>query len=70
MLFTSIIFFGSTVLSFNTLTCVSMNNQKYKIRSEIIDMNSNELTFYPYSNNINKCSGSCDNINDVFIKCL
>ena len=26
-----------------------MNNQKRKIRPEIINVNSNELSFYPYS---------------------
>ena len=50
--------------SCNALKCVSMNNQECKIRSEIIGINSNAPTFYPYSINKNKCSGSCDNIND------
>ena len=54
--------------SCNALKCVSMNNQECKIRSEIIDINSNEPTFYPYSININKCSGSCNNINDPCAK--
>ena len=47
------IFFGC-----NALKCVSMNNQDCKIRSEIIDVNSNESTFYPYNIKVNKCSGS------------
>ena len=37
--------------SCNALKCVSMNNIKNKIRSEI-DINSNKPTFYPYSINI------------------
>ena len=41
-----------------------MNNEECKIRLEIIDINSTEPKFYPYSININKCSGSCNNIND------
>ena len=41
---------------------------KSKIRSEIIDINSNEPSFYPYSVKINKCSGSCNNINDLQAK--
>ena len=45
-----------------------MNNQKCKIRSEIIDINSNESLFYPYSIEINKCSGSCNNINYPYPK--
>ena len=45
-----------------------MNNQECQIRSEIIDINSNEPGFYPYKININKCSGSCNNINDPYAK--
>ena len=29
---------------------------------------SNEPTFYPYSIEVNKCSGSCNNINDPYSK--
>ena len=28
------------------------------------NINSNKPSFYPYSVKINKCSGSCNNIND------
>ena len=45
-----------------------MNNLEYKIRAEIININSKEPLFYPYSVNINKCSGSCNNINDPYAK--
>ena len=41
-----------------------MNNQEYKVKPEIININSNEPLFYPDSAKINKCSGSCSNIND------
>ena len=34
----------------------------------MIDVNNNEPVFYPYSIKINKCSGSCNNINDSFAK--
>ena len=61
-------FTAMTVLSCNALKYVSMNNQEYKIRSETININSNELSFYRYSILVNKCSGSCNNINDPFEK--
>ena len=48
----------------NVLKYVSVNNQECKIRSEIIDINSNEPTFHPYSIEVNKSSSSCNNIND------
>ena len=41
-----------------------MNNQECKIRAKIININNNEPTFYPFSISVNKCSGSCDNVND------
>ena len=31
-----------------------MSNQECKIRSEIINVNSNETSFYPYSIKVNK----------------
>ena len=52
----------------NTLKCVSMNNQECKIRSEIINVTSNEPSFCPYSIKVSKCSGSCDIINDPYAK--
>ena len=45
-----------------------MNNQKYKIRSEIININTNEPVFYPFSIKVNKCSGCCNNVNDPYAK--
>ena len=64
MFFTAITFFSYNVLNVALSKCVSMNNQECKIRSEIISINSNEPLFYTYSIQINKCRGSCNNIND------
>ena len=61
-------FFGCNISCVNSLKCASANNQECKVRPEIININSNELLFYPYSININKCSGSCNNINDPYSK--
>ena len=41
---------------------------KCKVRAEIINVNSNEPSFYPYSVKISKCSDSCNNINDPYAK--
>ena len=35
---------------------------------KILNVNSNEPLFYPYSTEVNKCSGSCNNINDPYAK--
>ena len=55
-------------LNVNSLKCVSVNNQECKIGSEIINVNTNEPMFYPFSIKVNKCRGSCNNINDSYAK--
>ena len=55
-------------LSVTSLSCILMNNQECKVRSEIINVNSNEPVFYPFSIKTSKCSGSCSNINDPYAK--
>ena len=46
------------------LECVSKVNQKCVSGPKIIDVNKNEPVFYPYSIKVNKCSGSCNTINN------
>ena len=46
----------------------SMKNQDCKVRPEIINVNSNEPVFYPFSFKTSKCSSSCNNINDPYTK--
>ena len=55
-------------LSATPLSCISMNNQECKIRQEIINVNSDESVFYPFSIKTSKCSCSCNNINDLYAK--
>ena len=43
-------------------------NQECKVRPEMININSNEPSFYPYSVKISKGSGSCKSINDPYAK--
>ena len=47
---------GLTVLSniTNALECNSMKNQEYKVRTEIININSNNPILYPFSVKINR----------------
>ena len=56
-----------TFFSCNALKYVLINNQECKIKSEIIDVNSNEPRFYSYCIEVNKYSGSCNN-NDLYAK--
>ena len=62
-------FVGSAFLtSANPLSCISMTNKECNVRPEIVNANSNEPVFYPFSIKTIKCSGSCNNINDPYAK--
>ena len=60
--------FLSGLVSTTPSSCISMINQACKVRPEIINVNSNEPVFYPFSIKTSKCSGSCNNINDPYAK--
>ena len=49
---------SATPLTVTPLKCISMNNQECKIRPEVINVNSDEPMFYPFSIKTSKCSGS------------
>ena len=67
--FATMTFFICNVLNINPLKCFSVN--RCRIRPKIISVNSNEPSFNPYSIKVNKCRGSCNNINDPYSKlCL
>ena len=57
--------FGCNLSSVNPLECVSINNQECKVRPEVVNVNSNEPVCFPFSIRTSKCSGSCNNINDI-----
>ena len=44
------------------------NNQEWKVRPEIVDVNSNESLFYAFSIKTSKYSGSWNNIHDTYTK--
>ena len=55
-------------LNTTTLKYFSISNQECKARREIINVNSNNPVFYPFSIKTSKCSGNCNNINDPYAK--
>ena len=63
-------FYRITILSSFTnaslLSCISMSNQECKARPEIVNVTSNNPTFYPFSIKTSKCSGNCNNVNDPY----
>ena len=61
----TVFFTAMTFFSYNSLKCISMNNQECR---KTIDINRNESLFYAYSILINKCRVSWNNINDPYAK--
>ena len=60
--------FLSSLVSTTPLNCISIKNEECKVRPEIINVNSNNPIFYPFSIKINKCIGNCNNINNPYAK--
>ena len=54
--------------SVNLLECIFMKNQECKVIPEIVNVNSNNPIFYPFSIKVNKCNGYCNNINDPYAR--
>ena len=65
---------ASIVNASNHTKCVSLRNQKYKIRPTLINLHLNEysqeLHYYSFAVNIDKCVRSCNTLNDLSIKVL
>ena len=59
-----------SVLKVNTLECLSLINRKCMPRPKILDVNEGigEALFYPYNVLVNKCSGSCDTLDNPMSK--
>ena len=57
-----------TLTGANSLSCISMNNQECRVRPQIVNVNSDEPVFFPFSIKTGKCGGSCNNINDPYAK--
>ena len=50
-------------LSATSLNYISMKNQECKTRPQVVNINSNNPIFYPFSIKTSNCSGNCNNIN-------
>ena len=66
---------GLTMSLFNiiktkALECVSVINQKCMPRPKILDVNESvgEALLYPYNVQVNKCSGSCNTLDNLIEK--
>ena len=59
-----------SIIKTRTLECVSVINGKCMPRPKILDVNEGvgEVLFYPYNVLVNKCSGSCDTLDNPMAK--
>ena len=52
-----------------TSKCVTLSNQKCKIQPTLINLHPNKyievFNFYPFAVKLDRCAGSCNNINDL-----
>ena len=62
--------FGRSLVSNSkgSIKCISLNNNPCKARTSLVNLNSNEIIFYPFIVSINKCSGYCNITNDSYAR--
>ena len=58
--------FGESLLSNSKglLKCVSLNNRSCQTRPILVNINSNQPLYCPFTFSVNKCGGSCNTIID------
>ena len=59
---------NSILLNATPFKCISMNNQEYKVRKQIVYVNSDGPVFYPFSIKTSKCCGIRNNKNNPYVK--
>ena len=59
-----------SILKVNTFECLSVINRECMPRPKLLDVNEGvgEALFYPYNVLVNKCSGSCNTLDDPMAK--
>ena len=59
-----------SIIKAKALECVSVVNQKCMPRLKILNVNESisEALFYPYKVQVNKCSGSCNTLDNPMAK--
>ena len=59
-----------SIIKTKALECMSVINQKCMPRPKILNVNEgiDEALFYPYNVLVNKCSGSCDTLDNPMSK--
>ena len=56
----------SDIKVFDQIKCVPLNNQPYQPKPTLINLNPDELHYYQFVVNVNKCGGSFNIIDYLF----
>ena len=51
-----------------SIKCVFLNNRPCQARPTLVNINSNETFYYPFTLNVNKCGGGCNTIDDPYAR--
>ena len=65
-IFISGLMYFENLSNVNSLECVSIKNQKFKVRPEIVDINSKNPIFYPFSIKIQERIQDFKNVSQNF----
>ena len=78
MIFGFIVLLSSLAHAADLTKCLFLNNEPCMVRPTLINMNPNELKYYPFMISLNKCTGSCNvlspkiyipkGIKDIYVK--
>ena len=58
--------FGGSMAATNATKFASNSNQQCMVRSTLIDLNLNEIHYYPFIISMNRCDGSWNTTEDCF----
>ena len=47
---------------------VAPNNQLFQARPTLLNINTNQPLYYPFTSSVNKCAGSCSTISDLYVE--
>ena len=61
---------NAVLLNTTQFKCISVTNPECKLRPQIVNVNSDEPVFYPFSIKTRKCVGGCNKINHPYVKIL
>ena len=50
------------------IKCLTLNDRPCPARATLVNINSNKILFCPFTVSVNKCGGSCNDIDDPYAR--